>query len=52
LIFGIGKLFASCALPVFTEMKPPAAITLSNAELSTVKSLITGNAFALHGSTT
>src|SRR4051812_11449490 len=42
---GIGMLFASCALPVFTEMKPPFAMMRSNAERSTVRSLITGNAF-------
>src|ERR1043165_4526078 len=50
--FGMGILFASCALPVLTEIYPPFAIMRSNAERSTVRSLITGNAFALHGSTT
>ena len=33
------------------EMKPPAICILSNALLSTIRSLITGNGFALHGST-
>src|SRR6186713_325593 len=47
-----GSEFASTAFPVFTEIKPPACIILSNEVLSTIRSLITGNAFALHGSTT
>ena len=47
--FGIGILLASFAFPVFTEIKPPLAMILSKAERSTVKSLITGNAAALHG---
>ena len=36
----------------FTEINPPFAMILSNAERSTVKSFITGNAAALQGSTT
>ena len=48
---GTGIAFASSVFPeVFTETKPPAAITLSKALLSTTKSLITGKAALLHGS--
>src|SRR5688572_2272424 len=47
-----GREFASTAFPVFTEINPPACIILSNDVLSTIRSFITGNAFALHGSTT
>jgi hypothetical protein len=41
---------ASGAEPQFAVMKPPAAITRSNALRSTHRSLITGNAWARHGS--
>src|SRR4051794_27077238 len=47
-----GKEFASTALPVFTEINPPACIILSNAPRSTTRSFITGKAWLLHGSTT
>jgi hypothetical protein len=44
----IGIAFASVGFPeVLIETKPPACWILSNALLSTTKSLITGNAFAL-----
>ena len=42
----------SGALPVGTETKPPAAMMRSSAPRSTTRSLITGKAFARHGSTT
>src|SRR5258706_14847733 len=44
--------FASTALPVFTEIYPPACIMRSKAERSTTRSFITGKAFARQGSTT
>ena len=46
--FPIGRLFASCAFPVFTEINPPADIILSKDDLSTAKSLMTGKAAARH----
>src|SRR5690606_21504065 len=47
----IGIAFASTVRPVvFTETYPPACCIRSNEVLSTTKSLITGNAFALKGS--
>jgi hypothetical protein len=52
LSFSIGIAFASTAFPVFTEIKPPASIMRSNEERSTIRSFITGKAFARHGSTT
>ena len=45
-----GMSLASGAEPQFAVMKPPCAITWSNAERSTQRSLITGNAWARHGS--
>src|SRR6188768_1421985 len=48
----IGIELASTALPVFTEINPPACIILSNALRSTTRSFITGKASLLHGSTT
>ena len=50
--FGMGMALPSTALPVLTEIYPPACIIRSNADLSTVKSFITGNALARQGSTT
>ncbi len=47
---GTGSVFASGALPVETEIKPPAWMIRSNAPRSTIRSLITGNACARHGS--
>src|ERR1017187_9187518 len=41
LCFGIGTAFASGAPPVLTATKPPAAIILSKADLSTIRSLRT-----------
>ena len=52
LSFSTATAFASTALPVFTEIKPPACIILSNADRSVTRSFITGNAFARQGSTT
>ena len=49
---GMGRLLASLALPVLTDTKPPAAMMLSKAVRSTTRSLMTGKACALHGSTT
>ena len=49
--FGIGIVLASGAPPVRTDTNPPAAMILSNAERSTTRSLMTGNARARHGST-
>src|SRR5262245_24057029 len=43
----IGIALASTALPVFTEMYPPAWIILSKASRSTIRSLMTGKAAAL-----
>src|SRR5690606_40474618 len=43
-------LFASGAAPAVTEMNPPATWILSIALRSTIRSLITGNGFARHGS--
>ncbi len=48
----IGRLLASCALPVLTDTKPPAEIMRSKDERSTTKSFMTGKATARHGSTT
>src|SRR6185436_9641925 len=45
-------LFASLALPVFTDTNPPADMMRSKEERSTAKSLITGNAALRQGSTT
>ena len=42
----------STALPVFTDMYPPAWMMRSKALRLTIRSFMTGNAFALHGSTT
>src|ERR1051325_3207002 len=47
---GTGRLFASCAFPVFTETKPPAAIMRSKAERATTSSIATGKPFARQGS--
>src|SRR5215203_2865136 len=52
LSFSIGRALPSTALPVLTEMNPPAWMIRSNEVRSTTKSLITGKAFALQGSTT
>src|SRR4051812_35102928 len=52
LSFSTGIAFASTALPVFTEIKPPACMMRSNEDRSTIKSFMTGKAFARHGSTT
>jgi hypothetical protein len=49
--FGIAVRLASGALPVLTEMKPPARTISSNALRSTTRSLITGKPLARHGST-
>ena len=49
---GMGIVFPSGAWPVFTETKPPEAITRSKADRSTIKSRSTGNARALQGSMT
>ena len=48
--FGTGGACASGALPVGTEMKPPASMIRSNAVRSTTRSLTTGKARARHGS--
>ena len=48
--FAAGIEFASGAEPAFTEINPPADWILSRALLSTIRSLITGKGFALHGS--
>ncbi len=48
--FETGIAFASGALPVLTEMKPPAPMMRSRAVRSTTRSRITGNAFARQGS--
>src|SRR5205814_687957 len=50
--FSTGMALASTALPVFTEINPPACIIRSKAPRSSIKSLITGNALARQGSTT
>src|ERR1035437_4948911 len=47
----IGIVFPSGTPPVLTEINPPACCIFSNAVLSTIKSLITGKAPALQGST-
>jgi hypothetical protein len=47
---GTGIALPSGAEPVGTEMKPPAAMILSNAARSTTRSLTIGNALARHGS--
>src|SRR5690606_433112 len=47
---GIGIAFASGTPPVLTETYPPAIMILSNAERSTIRSLITGNAAERQGS--
>src|ERR1043165_1427573 len=52
LCFSIGIAFASTALPVFTDMYPPAWIMRSKDVRSVTKSLITGNELARQGSTT
>src|SRR5512140_1754307 len=49
---GTGIALPSGALPVETETKPPAEMIASSAPRSTTRSLITGKAFARHGSTT
>src|SRR5450759_4053743 len=41
---------ASGAAPLLTEIYPPAIWILSKADLSTIRSLITGNGLALQGS--
>src|SRR5690554_5652816 len=49
---GTGIALPSMVFPlVFTDTKPPDCMILSKAERSTTRSLITGNAAALHGST-
>src|SRR5689334_16033897 len=50
--FSMGMAFPSTAFPVFTDMYPPASIMRSNAVRSTIRSLITGKALDLQGSTT
>src|ERR1700744_2566509 len=47
---GISISLASGTPPVFTDTKPPDCWIRSNAERSTAKSFITGNADARHGS--
>ena len=49
---GTGMRFASGAPPVGAVIKPPASIIRSNADRSTIKSLIIGNDAARHGSIT
>ena len=49
---GTGRELASGAWPVFTEMKPPAWMTLSREPRSTARSLRTGKARARKGSIT
>ena len=48
--FGIGMRLASGAPPVSAVMKPPASTMRSNAERSTIRSLMIGKAVARHGS--
>ena len=48
--FGMRMTFASGALPVRTEIYPPAWITRSKAVRSIAKSLMTGKPLALNGS--
>jgi len=50
LCLGIRIEFPSGTPPVVTETYPPSCIILSRAVLSTTKSLIIGNGFALQGS--
>src|SRR6185503_6203238 len=50
--FSIGIALPSTDTPELTEINPPAWMMRSNAVRSTTRSLITGNALALHGSTT
>src|SRR5690606_12024184 len=52
LSFSIGMALASTALPVFTDIYPPACMILSKALRSTTRSFITGKAKDLQGSTT
>ena len=52
LSFSTGMALPSTALPVFTEIKPPAWMIRSNAVRSVTRSLITGKPFARQGSTT
>ena len=49
--FGIGIRFASGAPPVGAVMNPPDSTMRSNADRSTIRSLMIGNAVARHGST-
>ena len=48
--FGMGMLLPSGALPVETEMNPPERMIRSIELRSTTRSLMTGKAFARHGS--
>ena len=50
--FGTGTELASGALPVDAEMNPPASMIRSKAPRSTIRSRMTGNARARHGSIT
>src|SRR5206468_7591977 len=52
LSFSTGSELPSTALPVFTEIKPPAWMMRSNADRSVARSFITGKPVALQGSTT
>ena len=49
---GTGNRLASAAPPVGAVMKPPTSTMRSNADRSTIRSLMIGNARARHGSTT
>ena len=51
LLFSTGIACESGADPIFEDINPPAICILSKALLSTIRSFITGKAFALHGST-